>query len=142
MAGLKSLIKLKRHQLDDKRRVVNELLTQDDMLEREVNRLSDEMVKEQAFAQDNYEASLTIGAYLKRVLNRQKIIEATRIKLGIQIEKAQDELQNSFKEMKTLEITETERDKRAAAKMARQERMELDDIGLELHRRQHSSTNE
>jgi flagellar biosynthesis chaperone FliJ len=51
------------------------------------------------------------------------------------VELARDELAEAFRQHKTYEITQANRDRRAQEEADRQEQIVLDDVGQEIHRR-------
>ena len=53
-----------------------------------------------------------------------------------QIEAARDELSEAYRRLKTFVITQEQRDEAEALEESRLEQIELDEMGLELHRRE------
>ena len=68
-----------------------------------------------------------------------KGIHLEQSRLEAAIVRAQAELQDAFKELKTFEITERERLRRAAAAEKKAEDQAMDEIGLEGFRRKDKS---
>jgi len=135
VAGLKSIIRLRKHELDEKRRVVTQLQTLLDNLEREERRTLDALDAEKQHATVDEETRAAFPNYNKRVQEKLKDLRAEQERVRNAIDHARSELQDAFKELKTYEITEENREKRAAAEEKRKEDQTMDDIGTEGHRR-------
>lgn len=139
MAGLTSIIRLRKHELDEKRRVVTQLQTLLDNLEREERRTLDALEAEKKHAEVDEETRAAFPNYNKRVQAKLKELRAEQEKVKIAIDRARAELQDAFKELKTYEITEDNRQKRIEAEEKRKENQTMDDIGIEGHRRKDKS---
>lgn len=135
MAGLKSLIRLRKHELDEKRRAVTSLLAMLDNLQREEKRLLDELEAEKKQAEGDMDSLSAFPGYNKRVQAKIKITRLEQTKVMAAVDRAQADLQDAFKEFKTFEITEENRAKRAAAAEKKTEDALMDDIGIEGFRR-------
>ena len=135
MAGLKSLIRLRKHELDEKRRVATRLLAALDNLKREENRLLDELEAEKKQAEADMDALSVFPNYNKKMQGKLKAIRQEQIKVSAAVDRAQTELQDAFKEYKTYEITEDAREKRKAAAEKKAEDAAMDEIGIEGFRR-------
>lgn len=135
MAGLKSLIRLRKHELDEKRRAVGQLIARLDSLKREEQRALDELEAEKKLAAEGGQALAAFPNYNKRIQERLRLLREEQVKVAAAIERAQADLQDAFKEFKTFEITEENRAKRAAAAEKKAEDQQMDEIGLEGHRR-------
>ena len=57
-----------------------------------------------------------------------------------QISAAKDGLADAYRELKSYEVAQTNRDRREARKRELQERVKMDEIGLGIFRRQNSRT--
>lgn len=135
MAGLKSVIRLRKHELDEKRRAIGQLIAQLDNVRREEQRELDNLEAEKTFAKTDAQALAAFPNYNKRVQAKLVLLREEQVKLEAAIARAQAELQDAFKEYKTYEITEDNRAKRKAAAEKRVEDQTLDDIGIEGFRR-------
>lgn len=135
MAGLKSIIRLRKHELDERRRVVTQLQAHLDNLEREEKRALEALEAEKRHAEIDEETRAAFPNYNKRVQGKLKELRAEQEKVKLAVERAREELQDAFKELKTYEITEDNRQKRIEAEEKRKENQIMDDIGLEGFRR-------
>ncbi len=135
MAGLKSIIKLKKQQLDDKRRAITQLMARLDQMRREEQRELDNLEAEKKLAAKDADGLRAFPNYNKRVQEKLVLLRDEQVKLNAAIERGQAELQDAFKEYKTYEITERERDRRAAAAEKKSEDAAMDEIGIEGFRR-------
>jgi len=135
MAGLKSIIRLRKHQLDEKRRAAAQLQIMLDNLKREEMRARDELEAEKAQAASDHASLLAFPNYNKKMQERLKLIIKEQVGLNAAIDRAQVELQDAFKELKTFEITEQARLDRAAAAEKKAEDQAMDEIGIEGFRR-------
>ncbi len=135
MAGLKSIIRLRKHQLDEKRRVVTQLQLMLDNLKREEQRLIDDLEAEKKHATVDLESGVAFPNYNKKVQEKLKITRAEQVKVEASIDRARAELQDAFKDMKTIEITDRERARREAEAEKLKEDQTMDEIGLEGFRR-------
>ncbi|WP_404384119.1 flagellar FliJ family protein [Caenispirillum salinarum] len=133
--GLRGLIRLHKHQVDEKRRALADLeRTEQEILDRQ-QALREEMVREQAAVREDPALGLTFGAYVQRHKERQERLAQSLANIRKAIEAARDDLSEAFKELKTYEITQANRDLREKHERDRKEQEVLDEIGLTLHRR-------
>ena len=135
MAGLKSLIRLRKRQLDDKRKILANLMDRLDAVKREERRTIENFEEEKNLAAKEPELLRAFPNYNKRIQEKLKLLHNEIEKLNKAIDRARDDLQDAFKEMKTYEITDAERERRIAVAEKKTEDMEMDAIGLEGYRR-------
>ncbi len=135
MAGLASLIRLRKHELDEQRRKLTELQTRRDVLVAQERRLLDDIDAEKKHAAIDDETRTAFPNYLKRVTKQLDVIRAEYIKLDAAITAAQAKLQDAFKELKTYEITEANRAAHKAAELKKKEDQTMDDIGIDGYAR-------
>ena len=137
MADLKSLIKLRKHVVDEKRRFVAQLYRDAERLEQQKQvvlnqmRSEEEMAKKMATA----EAAAYLGRYLEGARKKIRALDVSLKKMEARIMAAQDDMRTAFADLKKVEITQRNRERRAAATLKKKEEKELDEIGIELHRR-------
>ncbi len=133
---LDGVIRYRKHIVDEKRRALGELLRQEDYLIQAREMLERQMREEAAIAAaDSRGAGLGYGLYVARAHQRRDQIAAALAETRRRVEQAQDEVRESFKELKTFEIAQESRDTRERAERDHKEQQSLDEIGLELHRR-------
>jgi flagellar export protein FliJ len=135
MADLGGVIRLKRFQLDEKRRVLadlNALLTE---LLAERDRLDAQVLVEQAKAEESLEGQMAYGKFAQAAIARRKRLVDSIAQVEGQIETATDQVREAMGELKKFEITQAEREKRARAKVRRRETQAMDDIAIERFQR-------
>jgi flagellar export protein FliJ len=128
--------------VDEKRRALAELeRTEQDVLDRQ-QALRAEMLREQAAVRENPAFGITFGAYVQRYKDQQERLAQSLVNIRKAIEVARDDLSSAFKELKTYEITQANRDLRDKHERDRKEQEVLDEIGLTLHRRREQADEE
>lgn len=137
MANLKSLIKLRRHNVDEKQKVLGELYRQIEIIERNKQILIERLREERAVLDQN--GTLEMYAYFGRFsLNIHRSLERMneeKQKLEVRIQIAQDDVREAFANMKRIEIVQSEREKAEKKEQDDKETRELDDIGIDGFRR-------
>lgn len=135
---LHNLIHIHEFEVDEKRRKLGELLRLLSNLEAQARALEAELVQEQAEAQKNpAEAGHLYGAYAEAVIDRRERIQQSIAQMEQAVDEAREDLRVSFIELKKYEVAQENRDRKRATELERQERMELDEIGLQTHRKSH-----
>ncbi len=142
MAGkdLHGLIRLTRHQVDERRRALGAKLRALHDLEEQSRRLEERLVAEQDVAARRPEFAITYGAFADGVnLARERLAQSiTRAELEVQV--AQDNLGIAYRELKTYEESQRLRDERSRREETRREQADLDEIGQNIHRRRDNGT--
>ncbi len=130
----KALVRINDWVLDQKRRSLGELVGQLDNLEGLLAALEAEIVREQAMAsQSPIEAGLTYGNYAAEAVRRREALQRRIADKETEILDAREALREAFLEFKKYEIAEDRRQARVDAELLREERQELDEIGLMAH---------
>ena len=137
MASLKGVIQLRRFQLDEKRRVLNDLQRLSTELQADLDRLNQsiESEKQIALAADEPETSFAFGNFVQAALPRRDKIEQSLRNVEAQIADANQQVLGAFNEVKKFELAQVQRDNVEARRLARIEGTRLDEIGLENFRR-------
>ncbi len=137
MADLKSLIKLRRHNVEEKQRLLAALYREVEEIERGKNMLIERLRSERQALEDN--ATLEMYAYFGRFSqNIQRMLarlNAEKQQLETRILIAQDDVREAFANMKRIEIVDRERAKAERKKANDKEAREMDEIGIEGYRR-------
>ncbi len=139
-SSLKSLIRLRKWELDEARRALAEILEQRDMLEAKIEAIDDEM-QEQSKNSGLEVFATTLGTYIEAARNQQKELYGQIAKKDEIIEKKQEIVSERFQELKTFEIALDQQEKKAAAKLAKQDQDILDEQGLQTFDRNKQSEN-
>lgn len=138
MADLKGLIRLRRHELDEKRRLLGDLNSKIDALNDRRQNILQNLEKEKNLAAVDINAAQGFGQYLNGALNKCKAIDKEIKHVMVDVEKATEIVRASFMEVKKIEITQENREKEAQALIAKRETAILDEAGLIAHRRNNS----
>lgn len=138
MAELKSLIRLKSHQLDQKKRALAELYKQRDEIQKRKDDMLEQMQNERqvADADGGIDAQMSYLRYAENVKIEIERIDQDLAKLDDRISKAQDIMRDAFAELKKIETVQERREQEEEDAQRKKEDQEMDDIGIEQHRRQ------
>jgi flagellar FliJ protein len=135
MAKLHSLIKFKRHELDEKREVLSKLNDELEKLKMYKQNLLDSLAREKNLAAVDIDIARNFGPYLNKTLAQcADLDEMIRAKLQ-EVQAATHVVQDAFLEVKKLEITQEKRDDEEDDRLKKIETNNLDDIGLNSFRR-------
>ena len=135
MKGLKSLIRLHKFRLDERRRGLQELETLRQRLNAMLARLKAEVSAEKRTVESAPEMAFAFADYAASARERRlKLIDSVD-ETERQIEQARDAVNQAFQELKKYEITQANRERLAAQRAARLEQAKLDEIGLTVYRR-------
>ncbi|MBU6474701.1 MAG: hypothetical protein KGL10_09275 [Alphaproteobacteria bacterium] len=135
MADLSTLIRLHKHELDEKRQALAALYAAAAELERRRRELDRSFEREKEMALGSGDVNYTFAGYAQKVRQQQAETDAQKAALERQIEAAKDSMMETFSELKKYEMTQAERDRLEAEERALKETRELDEIGLESFRR-------
>jgi flagellar protein FliJ len=134
-----SLLRLKRFRVDELKR---RLATLDEMkldLEKKLSDLEDSVVRERQRANDSDIGRLAFPSFLQSIEVRRKNIRNTMTNLERERAAQQDELASAFQDLKSFELAEEERLRRAAEAETRAAQSRLDEIAMVRHLRKHSA---
>lgn len=135
MSSLKTVIRLYKLQLDEKRRVLAELQNLGDRLKAEIERLREEIVQEQQTARDDFAVSFTYANFAQAALERGRRLGESLAQVEVQIAAATEQMAEAYQELKRFELAEEERLKREKEKLKRKEANMLDETALVGFRR-------
>ncbi len=135
---LHTLIRFNEWSVDQRRRELGDVLGTLTDLESSLHRLGEELVREQRAVQASpEEAGFFYGNYANAVIIRRKNINTGIADMEKQVAAAREKLDEAYRELKKYEIAQETRDLRLAREEARQEQIELDEMGLQTHRQKH-----
>ncbi len=131
-ADLDGLIRVRKHALDQRQKLLAELYRQAEELTAQKGQMLEQLVIEQEKMNDfGIEMLSYFGPYSNAVKVRVSDIDDALKILNVRIEKARDDMRAAFNEMKKIEITD-ERRKAAAQKiLEKKESDDLDAIAIE-----------
>ena len=135
MKALRTLIRVNKSKVDDKRRVVMELerLAQG-FLDR-LAQLEAESNSEAARVKAAFDPAIDYGAYIRSVMDRRKRLKASLAETERQIAAASEEVRLAYAEQKRFELTLAERERREAEEAERRDQAATDEVGLNIFRR-------
>ncbi len=134
-----SLLRLKRFRVDELKR---RLATLDEMkadLEKKLSDLEDSVVRERQRAHDSDIGRLAFPSFLQSIDARRKNIRTTMADLERERAAQQDDLSAAFQDLKSFELAEEERLRRAAEVEARAQQLRLDEMAMVRHLRKHGA---
>ena len=129
MADLKTLIRLNKFQLDEKRRALAEIMTVLENMQAQRQAQEDEIAREQKLAAESFEAGLDFPAYLKEAKHRLMLLDQAIAQVRVKEQEMAALVQEAFEELKRVEHIQETRLAEDEAERARAERQELDEIG-------------
>ncbi|OAN50277.1 hypothetical protein A6A04_02425 [Paramagnetospirillum marisnigri] len=134
--GLKTLIRLSKWNVDEKQRILVALQGREDEILDMIRREEEQLKEEQRLAsEDSTGIGFAYGNYANAWLNRRQQLFNALEAVREEIIRARDALAEAFNELKTYEITQRERERRAQAERDKKEQNFMDEIGLNLYRR-------
>ena len=133
---LHSLIRIRKWDVDEKQRALAVFLRKEEALLDNLAALEAEKRHETEFVgKADPGKRLTFAAYLERCAARKEVMESLLAEVRKSIDDARDELAEAYRGLKTFEVTQEKRDVEEAHEEDRLEQIDLDEIGLTLHRR-------
>ena len=135
MKGLGTLVRLRKWELEEKRRKLAELEALAGQLDETIARLDDELVLERNFAANDPLVSFSYPAYAQAAIERRRKLKASADEVRQQIEEAKAEVTVAYQELKKYEVARASRVRRAQQEEDRRETIRLDEIGVESFRR-------
>ena len=133
---LHALIRLNQWEVDEKRRALGALVRRLDELEGQAGQLEKQLIREQAAAraQPN-EAGFLYGNFAVAVIRARERLAGMIRNINTEVEAAREALAEARRELKKYEVAQAARDRRAAEEAAKLEQADLDEVGLQGHRR-------
>ena len=141
MAKLHSLIRYRRHDLDEKRRILADLNTELERLQMHRQKTIDDLAREKNLAAVDLECARHFPAYLSKMTEQielQNQVIAFKVR---EVQAATHVVQEAYLEVKKLEITQERRDKEESDRINKIESDTLDEIGLQSFRRNQEEKN-
>ena len=130
MKSRETLIRLKKFQVDDKRRRVVQIEGMIAEFDRMVTDLEREIQVEQDRAGINDPGHYAYPTYAKAAINRRDNLKRSADELKIQLDDAKSALGEAFEELKKVELLDERDQMRERADDAAREQAEMDRIGL------------
>jgi flagellar export protein FliJ len=133
-----TVLRLKRFRVDELKR---RLATLEEMrldLERKLTDLDESVAREKQRASDSEIGRLAFPSFLQSIDVRRKNIRNTMKDLEREQAAQKDELAAAFQDLKSFEVAEEERLRRATEAQARAEQSRQDEIAIVRHLRKHA----
>jgi flagellar export protein FliJ len=141
--GLKTLVRLSKFNVDEKRRVLTGLQTREDQIVAEIGNAELRLKEEQKIAAaDATGVGYLYGAYHQAWRQQRNQQDTALSAVRAQIEAAREDLAEAYRELKTYEITQANREKREQEEADRKEQVFLDEVGLTQFRRREEAASE
>lgn len=135
--GFKSLIRYHQWRVDEQRRVVGALLGDIAALENQGVELVRTVESEKQVSMADPEgAGGYYGTYAVAALTRREELAEQVIEIEVELAKEQELMREVYLDFKAFELAQEAEDARQDAEELSQEQATLDEIGLELYRRQ------
>lgn len=137
MADLESLIRLRRHKVEEKQKVLAEIFRHVEVIETRKKELLSRLEKERKALDDNLniETREYYGRFEGVIRGDIERLDLELEKLEIRVQIAQEEVRAAFADKKRVEIIHKRRQEEEAQKVKDKETIELNDIGIEGFRR-------
>jgi flagellar protein FliJ len=130
MKSRETLIRLKKFQVDEKRRRVAQIEGMIADFQRMTNELDREIQSEQERAGINDPSHFAYPTYAKAAMQRRENLQRSADELRIQLEDAKSHLGEAFEELKKVELLDERDQARERAEENAREQSEMDSIGL------------
>lgn len=133
MADLNSLIKYRKHLIDEKQKAVSQLYRDAERIEQTKQVVLEQMDHERTAAEsmNTPEAFALLGRYLDGARKKIRALDLSLKKMEQRIEAAQEEVRTAFADMKKIQITQDRRDAEEDRLEKVRESRTLDDIGID-----------
>lgn len=132
MKSRESLIRLKRFQVDEKRRQASDIESMIADFGRMSSDLELQIQAEQERTGIDDVTHFAYPTFAKAAMKRRDNLIASIDDLNVQLESAQDELAEAFEELKKIELMEEKENERERAEERANEQAQMDEIGLRV----------
>lgn len=136
--SLRTLLRIQKFQIDEQRKLLNEQLEKEEQLEKQLADMAAELEREKAFAGENPQVG-DFGSYMKRHIERREKLENMLAGVRRRIEEIRDVISDMFKEQKTYEIVDRNRQERALKEEEGKMQKTLDEIGTNNYIKHHKN---
>jgi flagellar export protein FliJ len=132
MADLSSLIRLHKHELDEKQKVLGQLYDRLKALEDRKQSIQERREREMASAGSNFDmVTYTLAGFLEKSIAQEAQIDEQIFVAHQEVEVAVDDMLESFGELKKYELTQEERLRIEKEERKLKEDRMFDDIAIE-----------
>lgn len=137
MADLESLVRLRRHSVEEKQKILAEIFRKVEAIEQRKKELLERLETERQALEENLtlETREYYGRFEGVIRADVERLDGELAKLETRVQIAQEEVRAAFADMKRVEIVRRRRQEEEAQEIQGKESMELDEMGLEGFRR-------
>ena len=137
MDSLKSLVRMRRHTLEEKQKFLAGLFREVEKFEQRKRDLAERLERERALVEsdETLEFMSNFGLFADGVRREMAALDKEIAKLDVRITIAQDDIREAFAGIKRIEIVQKNRETEARKAQDAKETKEMDDIGLDTFRR-------
>lgn len=137
MADLENLVRLRRHTVEEKQKILGEILREVEKLEAQKADYMERLKTERAAFEENpmIETRDFYGLFEGVIRTNIERVNGEIAKLETRLQLAQEAVRAAFADMKRVEIVHKRRQAEERAEIDQKESIELDEIGLEVFRR-------
>jgi len=137
MADLENLVRLRRHAVEEKQKILGEILREVEKLEAQKADYMERLKTERAAFEENpmIETRDFYGLFEGVIRTNIERVNGEIAKLETRLQLAQEAVRAAFADMKRVEIVHKRRQAEERAEIDQKESNELDEIGLEVFRR-------
>lgn len=133
---LSALVRLKKWQVDEEQRILADLLKKIADLQNQQRLLEEHLHSEQQVTSDNVESlGFAYGQFANAVVEARAQYQKAVDELEKQVLKQRDKIAEVFREHKTVEQLQKNRDERIRKDLERKEQMIADEMSANVHRR-------
>ena len=135
MADLLSLIKLRKHTVEEKQKILSTLYREIENLQNKRKEMEDQLAREKELATTNNGAGAFYGLYAENMRKKIARMDDAIRKVNARIDLAQEEVRAAFAEQKKIEIIQRTREEEEEKALADKESQVMDDMAIEGFRR-------
>jgi len=130
MKSIQTLIKLQQRQLDEKRRILKQLIDQEEMLKAKKESLKLSIIEERKKALEDVQTAYTLAAFIKMTEQNIELLGVQIIETQQKAEVVRQEIAEIFNELKRLEIYDKMKEDEIVAEENKREQKDMDEMGL------------
>lgn len=138
-SSLQTLTRIQKFQIDEQRKILNDYLTKEEKILRDLKRMFIEYEREKDFAREQGYVG-DFGAYTKRWLQYKEALEQALEDVRAKIAEVRDIISDMFKEQKTYEIVDRNRTEREIKEEDLKTQKLLDEIGTNAYIKRNKKT--
>lgn len=131
-SSLQTLTRIQKFQIDEQRKILNDYLSKEEKILKDLKRMFLEYEHEKDFARDQGYVG-DFGAYTKRWLQYKAALEQALEDVRAKIAEIRDIISDMFKEQKTYEIVDRNRAEREIKEEDLKDQKLLDEIGTNAY---------